>query len=147
MTWLMIGVGVLLTLGTAVFVAAEFSLVALDPSHVGGKGVRRVKRALATLSTQLSSAQVGITLTTVLLGFTAQPAIVGLLEIPLSDTALSRAAVAAVAGALSMILVNGFSMIIGELVPEALTMAPRHVVATVGAAAFVLMFGLQRLLS
>jgi len=131
MTWLMIGVGVLLTLGTAVFVAAEFSLVALDPSHVGGKGVRRVKRALATLSTQLSSAQVGITLTTVLLGFTAQPAIVGLLEIPLSDTALSRAAVAAVAGALSMILVNGFSMIIGELVPKNLALAEPMRVARV----------------
>jgi len=131
MTWLMIGVGVLLTLGTAVFVAAEFSLVALDPSHVGGKGVRRVKRALATLSTQLSSAQVGITLTTVLLGFTAQPAIVGLLEIPLSDTALSRAAVAAVAGVLSMILVNGFSMIIGELVPKNLALAEPMRVARV----------------
>jgi len=131
MTWLMIGVGVLLTLGTAVFVAAEFSLVALDPSHVGGKGVRRVKRALATLSTQLSSAQVGITLTTVLLGFTAQPAIVGLLEIPLSDTALSRAAVAAVAGVLSMIVVNGFSMIIGELVPKNLALAEPMRVARV----------------
>ena len=131
MTWVMIGVGVLLTLGTAVFVAAEFSLVALDPSHVGGKGVRRVRRALATLSTQLSSAQLGITLTTVLLGFTAQPAIVGLLEIPLSDTALSRAAVAAVAGVLSMIIVNGFSMIIGELVPKNLALAEPMRVARV----------------
>ena len=73
--WLLVGAGVLLTLGTAVFVAAEFSLVALDPSHVQGKRADRVRRALATLSTQLSGAQVGITLTTVLLGYTAQPAI------------------------------------------------------------------------
>lgn len=121
--WLMLGVGVLLTLGTAVFVAAEFSLVALDPSNVDKKGTKRVKRALATLSTQLSSAQVGITLTTVLLGFTAQPAVVELLRIPLDDSALSRAAVGAVAGVLSMIIVNGFSMIIGELVPKNLALA------------------------
>src|SRR6478735_3659788 len=123
MTWLMIGVGVLLTLGTAVFVAAEFSLVALDPSHVDKKGTKRVKRALATLSTQLSSAQVGITLTTVLLGFTAQPAIVELLKIPLDDSGLSRAAVGAIVGILSMIIVNGFSMIIGELVPKNLALS------------------------
>ena len=116
--WLLIGAGVLLTLGTALFVAAEFSLVALDPSHVDGKRAGRVRRALATLSTQLSSAQVGITLTTILLGYTAQPAITDLLRIPLSDSSLSRAAVGAIAGTLSLIIVNAFSMIVGELVPK-----------------------------
>lgn len=129
--WLLIGAGVLLTLGTAVFVAAEFSLVALDPSHVDGKRAARVRRALATLSTQLSSAQVGITLTTILLGYTAQPAITELLKIPLSDSALSRAAVAAVAGTLSLIIVNAFSMIVGELVPKNLALAEPMRVARV----------------
>ena len=38
-------------------------------------------------------------------------------------------------------------MVIGELLPEALAMAPRRVVAIVGGAAFAFMFGLQRLLS
>jgi len=121
--WLLIGAGVLLTLGTALFVAAEFSLVALDPSHVEGKRSGRVRRALSTLSTQLSSAQVGITVTTILLGYTAQPAITELLRIPLSDTALSRATVAALAGALSLIIVNAFSMIVGELVPKNIALA------------------------
>jgi len=129
--WLLIGAGVLLTLGTAVFVAAEFSLVALDPSHVDGKREGRVRRALATLSTQLSSAQVGITLTTILLGYTAQPAITELLKVPLSDSALSRAAVAAVAGTLSLIIVNAFSMIVGELVPKNLALAEPMRVARV----------------
>ena len=123
MTWVLIGVGVLLTLGTAIFVAAEFSLVALDPAHVSGKRAGRVRKALATLSTQLSGAQVGITLTTVLLGYTAQPAIVELLRIPLNDTALSRAAVGAIAGTIAMIVVNAFSMIFGELVPKNLALA------------------------
>ncbi|WP_084129030.1 hemolysin family protein [Demequina sp. NBRC 110055] len=117
--WLLVGVGVLLTVGTAVFVSAEFSLVALDPAHVedGGKD-KRVRRALARLSTQLSGAQVGITLTTILLGYTAQPALVQLLSVPLESTALGRAAVAGIAGALSLVLVNAFSMVFGELVPK-----------------------------
>ncbi|WP_062467089.1 hemolysin family protein [Demequina maris] len=122
--WLLVGVGVLLTLGTAVFVAAEFSLVALDPSHVEDdvRG-RRVKGALRRLSTQLSGAQVGITLTTILLGYTAQPALVELLSIPLETSTLSRAAIAGLAGTLSLVLVNAFSMILGELIPKNLALA------------------------
>lgn len=121
--WILIGVGVLLTLGTAVFVAAEFSLVALDPAHVDERKDHRVRRALSRLSTQLSGAQVGITLTTILLGFTAQPALVGLLEVPLSTSALTRAASGAIAGVLAVILVNAFSMLFGELVPKNMALA------------------------
>ncbi|MDD9205469.1 CNNM domain-containing protein, partial [Georgenia sp. 10Sc9-8] len=79
--WLMIALGVLLTAGTAVFVAAEFSLVALDPGTVdrrvaaGDKRAAGVGRALQHLSTELSGAQVGITVTTVLLGYTTQSAL------------------------------------------------------------------------
>src|SRR5690606_18167823 len=118
--WLMVGLGVVLTLGTALFVAAEFSLVAVDPAHVDDSdaGGRRVCRALSSLSTQLSGAQVGITVTTILLGYTAQPAITELLGVSLESTTLSRAAVGAVAGTASLVIVNAFSMIIGELVPK-----------------------------
>lgn len=122
--WLLVGVGVLLTLGTAVFVAAEFSLVALDPAHVdGSRGGRRVQRALRRLSTQLSGAQVGITLTTILLGYTAQPALVALLDAPLSTHPLTRAASGAIAGVVAMILVNAFSMLVGELIPKNIALA------------------------
>lgn len=131
--WLLVGAGVLLTVGTAVFVAAEFSLVALDPAHVEGKRAGRVRSALRTLSTQLSGAQVGITLTTVLLGFTAQPAIVSLLQIPLDNSGLSRAAVGVIAGLLSVAIVNGFSMIFGELVPKNLALAEPMRVASLAA--------------
>lgn len=74
--WLMIALGVVLTAGTAVFVAGEFSLVALDPSTVETRAVQgdrravTVRKALGRLSTLLSGAQVGITLTTILLGYT-----------------------------------------------------------------------------
>ena len=80
--WLLVGLGVLLTLGTAVFVASEFSLVTLDPGVVerqtppDDRRSQSVLKALRRLSTELSGAQVGITLTTILLGYTTQPAVV-----------------------------------------------------------------------
>ncbi len=118
--WLFIALGVGLTVGTALFVAAEFSFVALDPAHVAPDHAssRRVKRALSSLSTQLSGAQVGITVTTVLLGFTAQPALASVLRSPLEASFGVRAASATAATVIALIVVNAFSMILGELVPK-----------------------------
>ena len=84
--WLLVLAGVALTIGTAVFVATEFSLVALDRPTVqkaidnGDAGAEPVLASLRRLSTQLSAAQVGITLTTLILGFIATPSIGRLLE-------------------------------------------------------------------
>src|SRR5690625_4859149 len=125
----MILLGVVLTAGTAVFVAAEFSLVAMDPATVDRRvaaGDRRavgIQRALKNLSTELSGAQVGITLTTVLLGYTAQSALVTLLTGPLGSAGLATAAAGATAVVLSLALGNGFSMLFGELVPKNMALA------------------------
>ena len=137
--WLLVGLGILLTAGTAVFVAAEFAFVTLDPGIVDretSSSDRRgmsVRRALRELSTQLSSAQVGITLTTILLGYTAQPAVMNLLAGPLGSTSLAEGAATGVAATLAMIAVNVFSMVFGELVPKnaalASPMATARVVA------------------
>src|SRR5215212_3376875 len=71
-----------LTAGTALFVAAEFSLTALDRSQVdanvaqlGDARSRRVQAAHRTLSFQLSGAQLGIKITTLVTGFVAEPAL------------------------------------------------------------------------
>jgi CBS domain containing-hemolysin-like protein len=77
-----------------------------------------VLKALRRLSTELSGAQVGITVTTVLLGYTTQPAVNRLLAEPLRDSFLGVAAGGAVAVVLTLVLVNGFSMLFGELVPK-----------------------------
>ena len=75
-----------LTAGTAVFVAAEFSLTALERSTVdanartGGRRDQLVQRAHRTLSFQLSGAQVGISITTLITGYLAEPLIAHLLE-------------------------------------------------------------------
>lgn len=122
--WLLVGLGVLLTAGTAVFVASEFSLVTLDPGVVDrqtkadDRRGQSVRKALARLSTELSGAQVGITVTTILLGYTTQPAVIALLRVPLESSVLGRAVGGAVAGLLALVLVNIFSMLFGELVPK-----------------------------
>lgn len=128
--WLLVGLGVLLTAGTAIFVAAEFALVTLDPGVVEQQTAERpdrraqgVRKALATLSTQLSGAQVGITLTTILLGYTTQPALARMLGSTLESTTLSQGLAAGLAATGALILVNGFSMLFGELVPKNLALS------------------------
>ncbi len=121
--WLLVALGVLLTAGTAVFVGTEFSLVTLDPAILAretrpdDRRGHAVLRALHRLSTELSGAQVGITLTTILLGYTTQPAVLRLLRLP-ADAALGPVAGGAVAGVVTILFVNGFSMLFGELVPK-----------------------------
>lgn len=122
--WLLVALAIPLTAGTALFVAAEFSLVALDPAAVdrrvagGDRRAPAVARALRQLSTELSGAQVGITVTTILLGYTTQQAIAALLREPLAGAGLTEAAVAGAAIVVALVLVNTFSMVFGELVPK-----------------------------
>jgi CBS domain containing-hemolysin-like protein len=97
MEWIQIAAGMLLILGTGFFVAVEFALVALDQATVqraidkGDKGAVAVMKCLKSLSTQLSSCQLGITLTTLLTGFLLEPAISSLLRAPLAMLALPEA--------------------------------------------------------
>src|SRR5699024_1696572 len=84
----------------------------------GDRRAAGVARALKHLSTQLSGAQVGITLTTVLLGYTMQQALANVIGAGLDLTGLASAAAAATAVVLSLILVNGISMLFGELIPK-----------------------------
>lgn len=122
--WVYVALGVVLTAGTAVFVASEFSLVTLDPGVVENDPTQRdrrghsVRAALRQLSTELSGAQVGITVTTILLGYTTQPAVLRLIGGPLEASPLGPVVGAVVAGLLAIVLVNGFSMLFGELVPK-----------------------------
>ncbi|HEX5969390.1 MAG TPA: hemolysin family protein [Intrasporangium sp.] len=122
--WLLLLAAILLTGGTAVFVAAEFSLVALDRPTVqkaidaGDGRARVVLQSLRQLSTQLSAAQVGITITTLVVGYLAQPSIGRLLTGPLSSLGLAQPAVEAISGALALVLATAFSMVFGELLPQ-----------------------------
>ncbi|MDC4232705.1 hemolysin family protein [Actinomyces sp. B33] len=132
----MLLLGVLLTAGTFIFVSAEFSLVALDQAsveqraHAGDKSAAQVLKATKTLSTQLSGAQVGITLTTILLGYTTQSTIARLLSRLLDDAGLAQALATGIAAVVAALVINAFSMLFGELVPKNLALA--HPLRTAG---------------
>jgi len=122
--WLLFVIGLVLTLGTGLFVANEFSLVNLDRADLearrerGERGLGMTIAALRHTSTHLSSAQLGITLTTLVAGFTLEPALASWLSIPLGAWGLPQAAVPAIAGVVSLVLATVLSMIVGELVPQ-----------------------------
>ena len=84
--YLLLAFAVVLTLGTGLFVASEFSLISTDRAQLmadqdaGEKGLDLPIRAVAKTSTHLSSAQLGITLTTLLTGFVAEPALTRMLS-------------------------------------------------------------------
>ena len=79
--------------------------------------------ALRKLSTQLSACQVGITLTTLLVGYLAEPSIAALLTGPLTALARPGGAVEPHRGGSALVLATVFSMVFGELVPKNLAIS------------------------
>lgn len=127
--WIMLGVGLLLTIGTGLFVASEFALVNLDRGDLEARRARGESRltmtiaALKITSTHLSSAQLGITLTTLLTGYTMEPAISSLLRGPLTSLGLPAPAVVPIASVVAIAVATLLSMILGELVPKNFALA------------------------
>ncbi|MEV8181063.1 hemolysin family protein [Specibacter sp. NPDC078692] len=127
--WIMIGIGLVLTVGTGLFVASEFALVNLDRNDLEARAARGEKRlgptikALKITSTHLSSAQLGITLTTLLTGYTFEPAISSLLRGPLLGAGVPEAIVPGIGAVIGIFIATVFSMIIGELVPKNFALA------------------------
>ena len=127
--WLLLLAAVLLTAFTGFFVAAEFSLTTVDRGRAeeaaaaGDHRGRNVVRALQTLSTQLSAAQLGITITTLIVGYLAEPAIGQLLRGPLTSLGLTGATTTAVSVGLAIALATTLQMLLGELGPKNLAIA------------------------
>lgn len=122
--WLLLTLGIILTLGTGVFVAAEFSLVALDRQDLerrrsaGTRGLDTVIRGLTKTSTHLSSAQLGITLTTLLAGYLLEPSLSSYISVPLAALGTPETLIRVISVSLAVTLATIFSMIVGELVPK-----------------------------
>lgn len=125
----MLGVGLLLTIGTGLFVASEFALVNLDRADLEARrdrGETRLGMTIAALrmtSTHLSSAQLGITLTTLLTGYTMEPALGRLLAPMLNSWGVPEAISVTIAYVVAMTIATVLSMIIGELVPKNFALA------------------------
>ena len=128
----------LLIVANGFFVAAEFALVAVDRAKVdndaehGGRRARIAKGLLARLSFHLSGAQLGITVTSLLIGLLAEPAIAELLQ-PALEPVLGPTAVIGVSLALAIFIATIVQMVIGELVPKGLAIArPESTVYVLG---------------
>lgn len=111
------------------FVAAEFSLITVPRSEVekqaaaGDRKAKGVLSALRSLSTQLSGAQLGITVTNLLLGWVSEPAIARLLRPLLEDFGLEASTADSLSLPLALVMATGTTMIFGELVPKNLAIA------------------------
>src|SRR4029450_11813284 len=111
-----------LTAGNAFFVAAEFGLVTVDRAEIatrsksGDRRARTVDNALHELSFQLSGTQLGITLTALLTGYLAEPALSRLFT-PLIEPIFGDAT-DGITHALALLVATLLSMLFGELVPK-----------------------------
>ncbi len=106
------------------FVAAEFALVAVDRTRIeervgaGDSGARRVQALLERLSYHLSGAQLGITITSLMLGFLAEPAVASVIE-PGLDAVFGGSS-EGLSIALALAIATVAQMVLGELVPKTL---------------------------
>jgi magnesium and cobalt exporter, CNNM family len=117
------------------FVAAEFSFVAARRGRfveAADEGDRRSKRALAVhsrLSFMLSGAQLGITVTSLVLGFVAEPVVAELIEPVLTAVGVPESASFGIALTIAFVLATFAQMVFGELAPKNLAIAEPEPVA------------------
>jgi CBS domain containing-hemolysin-like protein len=114
-----------LIVANGVFVAAEFSLVTVERSQVqrlaadGDRGAKGILAAVRRLSFHLSGAQLGITITSLLLGVITEPAIAHLLSPVIAAVPGSSEHTAqAVAIGAALVIATVAQMVLGELVPK-----------------------------
>ncbi|MGV9340576.1 hemolysin family protein [Streptomyces sp. NPDC003688] len=121
---LLLLVAVLLSLACGAFVAAEFSLTTVERGELeraaarGERGAPGALKAVRSLTFQLSGAQLGITVTNLVVGMLAEPSIAKLLSGPFRAMGLSATTASSVALVLGTALSTVFLMVVGELVPK-----------------------------
>lgn len=117
------------------FVAAEFSFVAAhrarfaEAAEAGDRRSHRALEVLSRLSFMLSGAQLGITVTSLVLGFIAQPTIGAAISPALSALGIPEGAVFGVSLTIAFLLATFTQMIFGELAPKNLAIARPEPVA------------------
>jgi len=118
---------VVLLTGNAFFVGAEFAVISARRSQIepraakGSRAARTTLWAMEHATLMLATSQLGITVCSLLILNVSEPAIHHLLEIPLGLTALSPAAISAIAFAVALVLVTFLHVVFGEMVPKNLS--------------------------
>ena len=114
----------LLVLANALFVAVEFAFLTVDRHTVrqqaesGDKTAKLADTSLRRTSTNLSGAQLGITLSSLIAGFLTGPSVGVLLEEGLGWAGLPAAAAVGIGATAAFVLVTFTQMVFGELVPK-----------------------------
>ncbi|MER5211942.1 hemolysin family protein [Streptomyces sp. NPDC002838] len=136
---LLLLVAILLSLVCGAFVAAEFSLTTVERGELeraverGERGAAGALKAVRSLTFQLSGAQLGITVTNLVVGMLAEPSIAALIADPLESLGASRSTASSLALVLGTALSTVFLMVVGELVPKNWAISsPLAVAKTVG---------------
>ncbi|MFI6504981.1 hemolysin family protein [Nonomuraea typhae] len=125
----------LLTVATGYFVAQEFAFVAADrgilreQAAAGDKSAEKALQVTSRLSFMLSGAQLGITVTALLVGFLAEPAIAALVRPWLSGLGLAEAVIKGLSVAAGVVVATIVQMVFGELAPKNLGIARPEQVA------------------
>ncbi|MER6065070.1 hemolysin family protein [Streptomyces sp. NPDC001792] len=121
---LLLLVAILLSMACGAFVAAEFSLTTVERGELeraaerGERGAAGALKAVRNLTFQLSGAQLGITVTNLVVGMLAEPSIAKLLAGPFRAMGLSGPTASSAALVLGAALSTVFLMVVGELVPK-----------------------------
>ncbi|MFI7692977.1 CNNM domain-containing protein [Nonomuraea sp. NPDC049655] len=120
---------VLLTLATGYFVAQEFAYVSADRlalsqrAAAGDKKAAKAVKVMERLSFMLSGAQLGITVTALIVGFIARPALAELIAPALEAAGVPQAAIGGIALGIGFALATVIQMVLGELAPKNLALA------------------------
>ena len=113
-----------LLLGNGFFVASEFALISakraqIEPrAEAGSRPAQLTIKGMERVSLLLATAQLGVTICSLLILLIVEPSIHLLLEPVLLATGLSEAGVASVAFAITLVLVSFLHVVIGEMVPK-----------------------------
>ncbi|GAB3285908.1 hemolysin family protein [Parasphingorhabdus pacifica] len=122
-------IAILLLIGNAFFVGAEFALISarrtqIEPkAEAGSKIAQTTLRAMERVSLMMAGAQLGITLCSLGLGAVGEPAVAHLLEVPFAALGVPEALLHPIAFAVALVIVVFLHMVLGEMVPKNLALA------------------------
>ncbi len=125
----------ILLLLNAFFVAAEFSIVRIRPTRLtqlineGHSGAKYTKEIVKRLDAYLSACQVGITLTSVGLGWVGEPAMAYVLEPVLNLFGVSSQFLGTLSFALGYAIISMLHIVLGELVPKTIAIQSTEKIA------------------
>lgn len=113
----------------AFFVAGEFALVAVDRDKIehlaeqGNRSAAGVLKSLRQLSFELSGAQLGITWSSLLIGFLIEPSLGRPLATLIGGLGLPEPSALGIGVTLALVIATATQMIAGELIPKNLAIA------------------------